>query len=215
MSPSPAASSITVGPLLSMSSQPTEFVLFQSPVMSVIGSSVSNWSIRPTKSLAVWIFSSTMPACRRCTRRSKTSVSRYLIRQAVNLKGPFRLAVLVGSRMAADSGGSIINVGSVEAIRPHARALPYAAAKAGLSVISEGLARALAPKVRVNTVQPGPFLTDIAAHWADGVREEAEAAVALQRCAEPDEIVGAVLFLATSASSYVTGAVLRVDGGMR
>jgi NAD(P)-dependent dehydrogenase (short-subunit alcohol dehydrogenase family) len=134
---------------------------------------------------------------------------------AVNLKGPFRLAVLAGSRMAASSGGSIINVGSVETIRPHARALPYGAAKAGLGVISEGLARAFAPTVRVNTLQPGPFLTDIAANWADGVREEAEAAVALGRCGEPAEIVGAVLFLATSASSYVTGAVLRVDGGWR
>jgi NAD(P)-dependent dehydrogenase (short-subunit alcohol dehydrogenase family) len=134
---------------------------------------------------------------------------------AVNLKGPFRLAVLIGSRMAAGSGGSIINIGSVEAIRPHARALPYAAAKAGLSVISEGLAHVLAPKVRVNTVQPGPFLTDIAANWAEGVRAEAEAAVALRRCAQPHEIVGAVLFLATSASSFVTGAVLRVDGGVR
>ena len=134
---------------------------------------------------------------------------------AVNLKGPFRLAVLVGNRMAASSGGSIINVGSVEAIRPHDRALPYGAAKAGLSVISEGLARAFAPTVRVNTVQPGPFLTDIAANWADGVRKEAEEAVALGRCGEPSEIVGAVLFLATLASSYVTGAVLRVDGGWR
>ncbi|MGY1811124.1 SDR family NAD(P)-dependent oxidoreductase [Blastococcus sp. SYSU D00669] len=133
----------------------------------------------------------------------------------VNLRGPFRLTALIGTRMAEGDGGTVVNIGSVEAIRPQALALPYAAAKAGLHVLTEGFAQALAPKVRVNTVQAGPFLTDIATHWPDGMRERVEGAVALGRCAEPGEIVGAVLFLATSASSYVTGAVLRVDGGWR
>jgi NAD(P)-dependent dehydrogenase (short-subunit alcohol dehydrogenase family) len=134
---------------------------------------------------------------------------------AVNLKGPFRLATLIGTRMAAGTGGTIINIGSIEAIRPHVTALPYAAAKAGLHVLTEGLAQAFGPKVRVNTVQAGPFLTDIANGWQDGLREEMEEIVALGRCAEPSEIVGATLFFATSASSYSTGAVLRVDGGWK
>jgi NAD(P)-dependent dehydrogenase (short-subunit alcohol dehydrogenase family) len=132
---------------------------------------------------------------------------------AVNLRGPFRLTAVIGTRMAAADGGSIINIGSVEAIRPQVAALPYAAAKAGLHILSEGFARAFGPKVRVNTIQAGPFLTDIAAHWAPGMREEFEATLALGRCAEPAEIVGAALFFATSASSYATGAVLRLDGG--
>ncbi|GAA3232565.1 glucose 1-dehydrogenase [Pseudonocardia petroleophila] len=134
---------------------------------------------------------------------------------AVNLRGPFRLTALVGSRMARGAGGSIVNIGSIEAIRPSPAALPYAAAKAGLHVLSVGFAQALGPSVRVNTVQAGPFLTDIAANWPDGLREDVEGRVALRRCAEPGEIVGAVLYFATSASSYATGAVLRVDGGWR
>ena len=134
---------------------------------------------------------------------------------AVNLRGPFRLTALIGTRMAEGEGGAVINIGSIEAIRPQALALPYAAAKAGLHVLTEGFAQAFGPSVRVNTVQAGPFLTDIAAHWPAGMRERIEAGVALGRCAEPAEIVGAVLFLATAASSYVTGAVLRVDGGWR
>jgi NAD(P)-dependent dehydrogenase (short-subunit alcohol dehydrogenase family) len=134
---------------------------------------------------------------------------------AVNLRGPFRLAALVGARMVESGGGTIVNIGSVEAIRPSERALPYAAAKAGLHVLTEGFAQEYAPTVRVNTVQPGPFLTDISDNWEDGAREELEAVVALSRCAEPEEVVGAVLFFSGSASSYSTGAVLRVDGGWR
>jgi NAD(P)-dependent dehydrogenase (short-subunit alcohol dehydrogenase family) len=134
---------------------------------------------------------------------------------AVNLRGPFRLTALVGAKMVESGGGSIVNIGSVEAIRPHPHALPYGAAKAGLHVLTEGFAQAYAPTVRVNTIQPGPFLTDISDNWADGAREELEASVALARCAEPEEVVGAVLFFSGSASSYSTGAVLRVDGGWR
>ena len=134
---------------------------------------------------------------------------------AVNLRGPFRLAALVGKKMVESGGGAIINIGSIEAIRPHVGALPYGAAKAGLHVLTEGFAQAYAPTVRVNTIQPGPFLTDISDNWAEGAREELEATVALGRCAEPEEVVGAVLFFSGSASSYSTGAVLRVDGGWR
>lgn len=134
---------------------------------------------------------------------------------AVNLRGPFRLAALVGKKMMESGGGSIINIGSIEAIRPHVGALPYGAAKAGLHVLTEGFAQAYAPTVRVNTIQPGPFLTDISDNWAEGAREELEATVALGRCAQPEEIVGAVLFFSGPVSSYSTGAVLRVDGGWR
>ncbi|MFT4287941.1 SDR family NAD(P)-dependent oxidoreductase [Nocardioides sp.] len=135
---------------------------------------------------------------------------------AVNLRGPFRLTAAIGTRMAADEGGSIVNIGSIEAIRPGEHALPYAAAKAGLHVLTEGFARAFGPKVRVNTVQPGAFLTDISDNWMPGLREQMEANVALGRCAEPAEIVGSVLFFASSSSSsYATGALLRLDGGWR
>ena len=133
---------------------------------------------------------------------------------AVNLKGAFRLSSLIGTRMAAEDGGSIINVSSVAAMAPVPSELPYAAAKAGLDCLTVGLAKAFAPKVRVNTIMPGPFLTDISQAWDQGVfAAYAEEAIPLRRGGEPDEIVGAALYLASQASSYTTGTILRVDGG--
>jgi NAD(P)-dependent dehydrogenase (short-subunit alcohol dehydrogenase family) len=135
----------------------------------------------------------------------------------VNLRGPFRLTSLVGTRMAADRGGSIINISSVEAVRPTATALPYAAAKAGLEALTHGFAQAFAPSVRVNTIECGMFRTDISKAWGDPelVDAMAQRTLLLQRVGEPHEVVGAALFLATDASSYCTGATLRIDGGVR
>ena len=84
---------------------------------------------------------------------------------AVNLKGPFRLSALVGERMVAGDGGSMINISSIAAQRPQVHDIPYAAAKAGLNTMTLGLATALGPKVRVNCVMVGPFLTDISKAW--------------------------------------------------
>ena len=83
----------------------------------------------------------------------------------VNLKGPFRLTALVGARMAAGAGGSIIMVSSTAAVRPTANVIPYAAAKAAVNAMTEGFARAFGPTVRVNCIMPGPFLTDISKAW--------------------------------------------------
>jgi NAD(P)-dependent dehydrogenase (short-subunit alcohol dehydrogenase family) len=133
---------------------------------------------------------------------------------AVNLKGPFRLAALVGARMAEGEGGSIINVSSVAAIRPTPDELPYAAAKAGLDILTAGFAQAYGPKVRVNTIMAGPFMTDISKAWdLDAFHEQAKS-YPLGRGGEPDEIVGAAMYLASDASSFTTGSILRVDGGM-
>jgi NAD(P)-dependent dehydrogenase (short-subunit alcohol dehydrogenase family) len=132
----------------------------------------------------------------------------------VNLKGPFRLSAMIGQRMAEASGGAIINVGSIEAIRPNPQSLPYAAAKAGLHILTEGFASAYGPTVRVNTIQCGPFLTDISEAWSTEMREEFEETLALQRCGRPDEVVGAALYFASEASSFCTGEVLRLDGGV-
>jgi NAD(P)-dependent dehydrogenase (short-subunit alcohol dehydrogenase family) len=130
---------------------------------------------------------------------------------AVNFKGPFRLTALVGSRMAAGAGGSIINVSSIGAVKPSPWIAPYAGAKAALNAMSIALAQEFAPKVRVNVISPGGFLTDIAGEWA--TEEEARRSTALNRWGDPDEIVGAALYLASDASSYTTGANIRVDGG--
>lgn len=134
----------------------------------------------------------------------------------VNLKGPFRLAAVIGQRMADGDGGSIINVTSTAAIHPSANAEPYGAAKAGLNALTESLAAAYGPKVRVNAIMPGPFLTDISKAWdLEAFNKRAKTSIALGRGGEPDEIVGAALYLASGASSYTTGAVLRIDGGSR
>jgi NAD(P)-dependent dehydrogenase (short-subunit alcohol dehydrogenase family) len=133
---------------------------------------------------------------------------------AVNLKGPFRLTALVGSRMAEGDGGSIINVSSVGSIRPTPVELPYAAAKAGLDVLTSGYALALGPKVRVNTLMAGPFLTDISKAWDIEASEKVWARYPARRAGRPSEIAGAALYLASDLATYTTGAVLRVDGGM-
>jgi NAD(P)-dependent dehydrogenase (short-subunit alcohol dehydrogenase family) len=133
----------------------------------------------------------------------------------VNLKGPFRLMATVGARMAAADGGSIINVSSGGAVRPTPNIIPYGAAKAGLNNMTVGFAKAYGPTVRVNCIQSGPVLSDIADAWdMDAVGARIKATFAMQRPGEPDEIVGAALYFASDASSWTTGAILRVDGGM-
>ncbi len=133
---------------------------------------------------------------------------------AVNLRGPFRLSSLIGTRMAAGEGGVIINVSSIAAVQPTPSELPYALAKAGLNALTVGLARAFAPKVRVNCIMPGPFLTDISKAWdPDTFAKMARHGIPLQRGGEPHEVVGAALYFGSDASSYTTGAVLKIDGG--
>jgi NAD(P)-dependent dehydrogenase (short-subunit alcohol dehydrogenase family) len=134
----------------------------------------------------------------------------------VNLKGPFRLSAIVGSRMAAGDGGSIIFVSSVASQRPSSNELIYGAAKAGVNNLTYGLARTLGPKVRVNCIVPGPFLTDISKAWdMPAFEKQARSSLAMQRAGEPHEIIGAALYLASDASSYTTGTTLNVDGGPR
>jgi NAD(P)-dependent dehydrogenase (short-subunit alcohol dehydrogenase family) len=131
----------------------------------------------------------------------------------VNLSSTFRLTALVGERMAAADGGTIVNVSSVAAEAPTHDVLPYAAAKAGVNALTVGFARTFGPTVRVNAIVPGTFMTDVSTHW-DMERFEAEAAgFALRRGAAPEEIEGAVLYLCSDASSYTTGSLLHVDGG--
>ena len=144
-----------------------------------------------------------------------TSVTEELFDKVlgVNLKGPFRLASLVGARMADTGGGSIINISSTASAHPRPSVVPYAAAKAGLNAVTVGLAHAYGPAVRCNAIMAGTFRTDVSAHWdADAFAERARG-FAMRRAGEPDEIVGTALYLASSASSYTTGAVLPVDGG--
>jgi NAD(P)-dependent dehydrogenase (short-subunit alcohol dehydrogenase family) len=133
---------------------------------------------------------------------------------AVNLKGPFRLSALAAEHMRAHDGGSIINVSSTSAIQPSAAEVPYGSAKAGLNALTVAMAHMFGPAVRVNGIMPGPFLTDISKAWdLEAFHERAKTTIPMQRGGQAEEIVGAALYLASGASSYTTGSILKVDGG--
>lgn len=120
----------------------------------------------------------------------------------VNLKGPFKLCAEIGSRMAEAGGGSIINISTLASLGPTSDTIPYGAAKAGLNAMGIGFARTWPRRVRVNTIVPGAFRTDVTRHWPSIPKG----------IGEPDEIVGAAIYLASDASSYTTGAEIRVAG---
>lgn len=146
---------------------------------------------------------------------SPSSISRELWDKVigVNLAGPFRLSAVVGEQMVQGEGGSIINVSSIASLAPSAVELPYGAAKAGLNNLTEGLARTFAPKVRTNCILPGPFLTDISDAWTEDIKKHIERMVPLGRAGQPEEIVGAALYLASDASRYTNGSIIKIDGG--
>ncbi|MDD9962948.1 MAG: SDR family oxidoreductase [Gammaproteobacteria bacterium] len=133
---------------------------------------------------------------------------------SVNFKGPFRLSALIGERMAAGDGGSIINISSTASLNPSPTSEPYGAAKAGLNAITRSFAFAYGPKVRVNCIVAGPYLTDISKAWdMEAFEQRAKTSLALGRGGQPNEIVGAALYLASDTSSFTTATLIRVDGG--
>ncbi len=133
---------------------------------------------------------------------------------AVNLKGAFRLTAVLGQAMLDADGGSIIGISSIAATQPSPAEIPYGAAKAGLHNLTKSFARAFAPKVRVNCIMPGAFMTDISRAWPDAMVEALAKTIPLGRGGQPEEIVGAALYLASDASRYTTGSILKVDGGV-
>lgn len=145
-----------------------------------------------------------------------TAVSQELYDKvhAVNARGPFRLAVLFGTRMAEGDGGSIINVTTAGTLRPDSADLPYAMAKAALNALTLGLAGAWAPKVRANLVMPGAFDTDISKAWGPEGQAAAAAINPMKRIGVPEDMVGLCVLLASEAAGYINGAQILVDGGL-
>ncbi|ONF95969.1 SDR family NAD(P)-dependent oxidoreductase [Sphingomonas jeddahensis] len=129
----------------------------------------------------------------------------------LNFKGPFRLMANVAHRMAQGDGGAILATSSIASLRPTPQVVPYAGAKAALNAMVSSMAHEYGPKVRINAIAAGPFLTDISKAWTEEARERTNSASG--RPGRPEEIVTSALYLASPASSFVTGTVIRCDGG--
>jgi dehydrogenase/reductase SDR family protein 4 len=134
----------------------------------------------------------------------------------VNLKGPFFLTVEIGRKMVERGAGAIVNIASTAGMRSWPGLGVYGISKAGLIQMTRQMAREWAEAgVRVNAVAPGLVATDFSKILieTDIMREEALKTIAMRRHAVPDEIAGAVLFLASDEARYVTGQTLVIDGG--
>ncbi|MBR2401342.1 MAG: SDR family oxidoreductase [Lachnospiraceae bacterium] len=136
----------------------------------------------------------------------------------VNLKGTWNITKFVGPYMQEQKGGSIINIASVVGTYGNIGQANYAATKAGLIGMSKSWAKEFALKggnVRVNVVAPGYTLTDMVKTVPEKLLEQFASQTMLGRLAEPIEVANVVAFLASDMSSYITGTVMEVDGGMR
>ncbi|MET0963940.1 MAG: SDR family oxidoreductase [Noviherbaspirillum sp.] len=134
----------------------------------------------------------------------------------VNIRGYFFMSAAGAKLMAKNGGGSIVNVASVNGVTPGAQQGIYSITKAAVISMTKAFARECAPqKVRVNALLPGATDTKFASALFHNpvILEQALARIPMQRVAEPGEMAGAVLYLASDAASYTTGAALNVDGG--
>ena len=135
----------------------------------------------------------------------------------VNLRGPYLLSRRVGVKMTAEGGGSIINISSIAGLAASVNQGIYSVTKAGLIMLTKVMAREMGGSgVRVNCICPGVIRTQLSkALWEDEkAAKKYLARKALGRIGEVDEVVGAAIYFASEASSFTTGAVLQVDGGM-
>lgn len=128
----------------------------------------------------------------------------------VNLKAPFLLSRSLGRKMVKQGAGKVINIADVSVSRPGGDFIPYSVSKAGLVTLTQGLAKALAPRVQVNAIAPGTILPPVTG-WTSRQRERILRSIPLKRFGVPDDITRAVLFLIES--DYITGIVIPVDGG--
>lgn len=134
----------------------------------------------------------------------------------INLKGAFLLSQLVGKAMVERGSGCQINIASLNSDRPLTNVLPYAMSKAGMAHMTRALAMEWGEHgVRVNALAPGFILTDLTQKlWSDpGMQQWGRANTPQRRLGKPEDMVGTALFLASPASSFMTGQILYVDGG--
>ena len=136
----------------------------------------------------------------------------------LNLKGLFFLSQAVARVMKEHGGGKIINVASVDGFNPEYKVNAYSISKAGVVMATKSMARDWAEyNIRVNAIAPGAISTQMLnAKWpvVPGIKEETLKKIPMNRIAEPEEIAGAMVYLASDASSYVTGQTFIIDGGL-
>lgn len=133
----------------------------------------------------------------------------------VNLTGAFNMMRALTRPLMRQRGGRIVSMSSVVGLMGNAGQANYAASKAGLIGLTKSVARELAPRgVTVNAVAPGFVRTDMTAALPEQVVDRYEGQIPLGRLADPEEVAGVVRFLVSDAAAYVTGEVIRVDGGM-
>jgi 3-oxoacyl-[acyl-carrier protein] reductase len=133
----------------------------------------------------------------------------------VNLTAAFLVSRIAARDMIRKRAGSIINMSSVVGIHGNGGQVNYAASKAGLIGLTKSLARETASRgVRVNAIAPGFIESDMTAAMPEAAKEKMTALIPLKRAGTPEDIARAALFLGSDASSYITGQVLAVDGGM-
>lgn len=132
-----------------------------------------------------------------------------------NLKSIFNYSKAVLRPMMRQRSGSIINIGSVVGITGNAGQTNYGASKAGIIGFSKSLAKEVGSRnIRVNVIAPGYIMTEMTESLSEKNLDALKTAIPLNRPGETDEVAGVVVFLASDASSYITGAVIQVDGGM-
>lgn len=139
---------------------------------------------------------------------------------ALNLKSPFFLTRALLSRLeeaaSDDDPARVINIGSIDGLRvPSLPTYSYSASKAAVHMLTKVLAKELGPKrITVNAVAPGPFESKMMAATLDAFGEAIAAAAPLGRIGRPDDMAGVAVFLSSRAGSYITGAIIPVDGGI-
>ncbi|WP_416195660.1 3-oxoacyl-[acyl-carrier-protein] reductase [Selenomonas sp.] len=132
-----------------------------------------------------------------------------------NLKGIFHVTKAVSKLMMKKRAGRIVNMASVVGIMGNAGQTNYAAAKAGVIGFTKSAAREFAARgITVNAVAPGFIATDMTAAMPEKAKEATLAAIPLRRMGEPEDVANAVAFLVSDQASYITGQVVKVDGGM-
>ena len=138
---------------------------------------------------------------------------------ALNVKGVFHLTKalvpLLRAAGTADDPARVINIGSIDGIHvPILNTFSYSASKAAVHQLTRHLAKTLAPEITVNAIAPGPFESKMMAATLEAVGEQIAASAPLKRIGRPDDMAGTAIFLASRAGSYLTGAIIPVDGGI-